>query len=96
MGCRACPGGGGGFVSPDPLPQAVTAPPNGFSDYVLVEYIGGREGIMTYRAPSGTIYNFSSLSTERQKYVRHDDADYFSTRSDFVLRSMNAPEEVTA
>jgi len=95
MGCRACPGGGGGFVSPDPPPQAVTAPPNGSSGYVLVEYVGGREGIMTYRAPSGTLYNFSALATERQKYVRQDDATYFSTRSDFVLRSMSAPEEVT-
>ena len=83
-------------MSPDPPQQTVTSPPNGSSGYLLVEYVGGREGVMTYRAPSGTVYNFSALPTERQKYVRQDDADYFSTRSDFVLRSMNAPEEVTA
>ena len=93
MGCSACPGGGKGYLPASPIQRAEPSPPSNSNSYLLVEYVGPREGIMTYRAPSGTIYNFSSLPTERQKYILAADRDFFAQRSDFAIRSATSPLE---
>ncbi len=98
MGCRSCPGGGGGRIPAPPTvasSQAAQAVPlQDREDYAVVEYIGARQGLMTFRAPSGQLYHFSASPTERQKYVRKDDGLYFANMQDFRLRERAAPAGV--
>ena len=93
MGCSSCPGGGKGYLPAPSALKTAPVPPNDTDAYIFVEYVGAREGIMTYRAPSGTLYNFSALATERQKYVLAVDKDFFDSRSDFAIRSATSPLE---
>lgn len=99
MGCSSCPGGGGGQVAPELFQQETTAPPpsDNPNDYAIVEYVGGKQGGMSYRAPSGQVYRFSAATTERQKYVRAEDVDYFLMRQDFRVRKPEGdPRELIA
>lgn len=96
MACGGCPGGGGGRASAVSVArrQTVPPPPNEIEDYVIVEYVGLNEGAMTFRGPSGQIYRFSALQSERQKYVRRgQDADYFGTLTDFQVRELEPKKE---
>lgn len=101
MACRSCGGGGGAKIDPQTiaLQQAARAgamPLPDVQDYVVVEYIGGRMGAVSYRGKSGQAYRFSAAETEKQKYVRHDDAEMFQQRADFRVRQAQAPQEIVA
>lgn len=91
MGCSSCRGGGGGQVSSSQFQQqaqaATTSPaPENAEGYAIVEYVGTKEGVMTFTGPSGQTYQFCSLQSERQKYVRLDDAEWFAAKSAFRVR----------
>lgn len=87
MGCNSC--GGSGAVSPSSsIGQAIQEagappPPESLGDYTIIEYVGGKQGIMNMNAPSGQVYRFSALETERKKYVRREDAPHFLQFHDF-------------
>ena len=78
---------------PNPMVYQQDSAPAALEGYVIVEYIGNREGSMNYRAPSGQAYRFAAGPTEKQKYVRKEDADYFLQKSNFRVRSPNSPVE---
>lgn len=88
MACGGCPGGGGKRVRPQGLPTQVP-PRNGeqnLDEVVLIEYTGPAEGARLYRGRvSGTNYRFSSLESERLKYVRKVDVEIFVNRMDFRI-----------
>lgn len=99
MGCRACPGGGGGSVMASAASfdngrqQALEG---NAEDFVVVEYTGAKMGAMTFKGESGTLYRFAALPGERQKYVRRSDLEFFQGRSDFRLNEIAPPEEMAA
>lgn len=97
MACSRCPGGGGGRVQPSTLMSPlVRAPqtPDDVSEYVIVEYIGLKQGGRTFRAPSGQTYRFSATPSEKVKYVRRDDIPFFSEKVDFRIVQERAPAGV--
>ena len=93
MGCRGCPGGGGGRVTPAaPVPRAAQEqPPPPDGDYVYVEYTGLKAGSVIYRGPSGQRYRFAAIDSDRVKLVRGDDAAWFARLTDFRIREPEAP-----
>ena len=91
-GCGGC-GGGGGRV---PLPArsveaAQPAPPDDVNAYVVVEYVGRKNGTMGFRGPSGQSYRFGATETEKRKYVLRDDAEFFEAMVDFRILQTEAP-----
>lgn len=95
MACGGCPGGGGGRVAPRSSQVVRSAAPPPTEDVVVVEYVGPKLGAMTFRGPSSTTYRFSARPTEKQKYVRRDDAEFFAMKADFVVRQPNKPDSPT-
>ena len=94
MACGGCPGGGGARIPATAVRRTTgPPPPEELKDYVMVEYTGAAQGAMTYAGPSKQHYRFSSLPTERQKYVRRDDAEYFGGMIDFRVLQLEPRKE---
>jgi hypothetical protein len=68
-----------------------SAPPDDVNAYVVVEYIGRKNGAMGFRGPSGQSYRFGATETEKRKYVLRDDADFFEAMVDFRILQTEAP-----
>lgn len=69
-----------------PIPASPRSAPrngDGSGQYVIIEYVGRKQGTLNYRGPSGTKYRFSASLTERRKYVAAGDAEYFLGKVDF-------------
>lgn len=85
MGCRSC-GGGGGRVTPPPMP-AVSGPqvnaPEDVSGYVMMEYTGGQQASSVYKGSSGQTYRFGNNEQDRIKFVLPEDAERLSRHIDF-------------
>lgn len=77
-------------ASESPQRKAQTTSENG-NDLVLMEYVGGKEGSLNYRGPSGQIYRFGSMTGENQRLVRPNDVDHFLTMRDFRVIQKEAP-----
>lgn len=90
-GCGSCGGGGGGRVQGSSFvqrnQQTISENPE---DYVIVEYVGGKQGMMNYSGPSGQVYQFAATETERQKFVKKEDADWFAAKPAFRVRMPDA------
>ena len=96
MGCGGCPGGGGGRIAPTVRRDAKQLIPPGEEEaYAIIEYVGDHGAATSYRAPSGNIYRFSALPTERQKYILKEDVDHFLNFPEFRLRDPAAPKKET-
>ena len=93
MGCGGCGGGGGGRVSASTQRAQgnQSAPPDDLSAYVVVEYVGRKNGAMGFRGPSGQTYRFGASETEHQKYVLKEDAEFFVSKVDFRVLQTEAP-----
>lgn len=96
VGCRSCPGGGGGRIQQaqqaPAVQQIVSPPPDQLSEYVVVEYTGSAQGSLVFRAPSGIEYHFAALPSEYRKYVRRgEDAEFFASKGSFIVREIEAP-----
>lgn len=85
MGCRGCPGGGGGRVSQQIIPSQRAEPPPSGEGYVTVEYTGAKLGAFSMRGSNGQLYRFSADPRERIKYVLATDAGLFRDRTDFRI-----------
>ena len=98
MACSRCPGGGGVQLHQAATPayngQSASPPPADLEAYDIVEYTGLKEGAINYRAPSGQMYRFAALPTERIKYVRKEDVDYFLSFTGFRKIEKEAPVAV--
>lgn len=86
MACRTC---GGKPALPPPINDvnaqraAMSTPRAANVEAVLVEYVGRPSGPITFRAPSGTTYRFGLDPTEKIKYIRAADSEFFLGRNDF-------------
>jgi GT2 family glycosyltransferase len=89
MGC-GCSGGRAPAANRAPRVDQQPAPQESEA-YIVVEYIGRKTGAMTFRGPSGQSYRFAAADTERQKYVRRDDAEFFEAKVDFRISEMETP-----
>jgi hypothetical protein len=92
MGCNSCGGGGGVQLSASDFQQQVvnkmasSPPPESSEEYLIVEYVGEKQGVMSFQGPSGQRYQFSAIEQERQKYVRAEDAEWFAAKPTFRVR----------
>ena len=93
MACSGCGGGGGGRVTVTSRRQQVnqSAPAQEPESPVVVEYVGKKAGAIMYRGPSGQSYRFGAGQTERQKFVREEDAEFFRAKVDFRVSETEAP-----
>lgn len=91
MACGGCPKGGRAAAASGMRNRPVeTADLDDKDGYVIVEYIGARQGARTFRPPSGTTYSFSASPVGREKYILGRDADFFRAIPDFVVREREA------
>ena len=65
-------------------------------DLILVEYVGGKQGAMNYKGPSGQVYRFGATPGESQKLMKPQDAAHFTARTDFRLINKDAPVGVAS
>lgn len=94
MACRNCPNGGGSVLKPPPTfsSTAPVLPANELDKYKIFEYTGAKAGTMNFRGrETGTPYRFSNRPSERRKYVRNEDAEFFEARPDFQRVETAAP-----
>lgn len=95
-GCSSCRGGGGHIAPPPQQDQAqqFTAPPED-GEYVLVEYVGLKMGMVLYRGPeTGTRYGFDATATGKVKAVHVKDAPHFANMEEFRVRQPEQPAKV--
>jgi glycosyltransferase involved in cell wall biosynthesis len=86
MGCSSC-GKKKTLVAQPARPRQGPSPTDGA---VLLEYIGGKLGTMTFRGASGTIYHFGA--GEAAKYVLSQDVPALEARVDFRRANGNRPD----
>ena len=90
MACGGCPKGSKAAVSRIQGRPIEAANLDDKDGYLVVEYVGARQGARTFRPPSGTTYSFSASPTGRERFVLRRDADFFRVIPDFVVKEREA------
>lgn len=91
MACAGCKSGGGRAPTA-PAPLKTEQNNLGTGDVVLIEYIGQKQGTMTFRGKvTQTAYRFGNSPAERRKYVYAQDAPGFLAMNTFTAVEPTTP-----
>jgi glycosyltransferase involved in cell wall biosynthesis len=93
MGCGC--GGKKASLPKASIQRQVALPPDS-EEYATVEFTGAQQGARTFRGPSGQVYRFSALQSEKMKLVSKADVEFFLARRDFRLVERREPVEVVS